>query len=374
MIKFQQCIKCVMDTSDPLIYFDKEGVCNHCKNFEKKYAEIPKVKYTDSIELRKVVSEIKLSSINKKYDCILGLSGGVDSSFIATILKELNIKPLVVHFDNGWNSELAIRNIQNIVNKLGFELYTYVIDWNEFKDLQLSYFRASVLDLEVPTDHLIFGALYKTAKKFGIKNIISGYNLSSEGIMPESWLHMRKFDIANMKDIHEQFGSGKLKKLPILGFWHRIYYNKIYKFKEFHILQNFEYNKLEAKKVLSAKFDWKDYGGKHYESVFTRFYQGYFLPVKFNIDKRKAHLSSLILSSQMNKDDALNELKMPTYDSQVQERDIDFVCKKWNISRSEFDRVMNLPIRRHQDFKDEIILENRYNSVINLIKKILKSS
>lgn len=371
--KYQQCARCLMDTTDSGITFDKEGICYYCHEFDKKYAQLPKENFKKSELFKKTILTIKESTKGKKYNCILGLSGGVDSSFLAYLLKETDLHPLVVHFDNGWNTEFAIRNIENLVTKLGFELYTYVINWEEFKQLQLSYFKASVIDLEVPTDHLIFGALFKIAKKYNIHNIISGYNLTSEGIMPKSWLYEYKFDRANMKDIHRRFGSGRMNNLPTLGVWDRFFYEKVYKFRQFHLLQTFNYNKIEAKRLLIDKFDWKDYGGKHYESVFTRFYQGYFLPVKFGIDKRKAHLSTLICAYQITKEDAIKELQLPTYDPLLQAEDIEYVCKKWGISRKEFDSVMSSPIRKHEDFEQELKIERKIQKIIKLIKPLVPS-
>ncbi|MFT3748922.1 MAG: N-acetyl sugar amidotransferase [Agriterribacter sp.] len=365
---YQICCRCVMDSSDPDIDFDEQGICNHCRRFDELYKTIPKEHYSKSDLFIKTVEEIKKRSKGKSYDCILGLSGGTDSSFLAYLCKEYGLKPLVVHFDNGWNTEYAIRNIENLVKKLNFELYTYVINWEQFKELQLSYFRASVIDLEVPTDHLIFGALFKTAKKYNIHNVISGFNLTSEGIMPLKWLYEYKFDRANMKDIHRQFGTGEMNNLPTLGVWQRLYYYKWYQFKQYHLLQTFLYNKAEAQEILKQKFDWKDYGGKHFESVFTRFYQGYFLPVKFGIDKRRAHYSTLICSGQMSKKDALDKLKEPTYDLQLQQQDIEYVCKKWGISKEEFNKVMNMTVRSHNEFKEEQKIEKAINKIIQTIK------
>ena len=372
-IEYAICSNCIMDTTDQQIFFDERGICNHCLSFEQQYKLIPKEDFNESQQFKATIEEIKKNSKNNKYDCILGLSGGVDSSYMAYLCKEANLNPLVVHFDNGWNSELAVNNIEKIVNKLGFELYTFVINWEEFKDLQLSYFKASVLDLEVPTDHLIFGALFEVAKKNKIHSIISGYNTSSEGIMPRSWLYEHKFDRANMKDIHNTFGNGKMKNLPTLGLWQRFYFTKIYKFKQFHLLQSFNYNKVEAKKLLIEKFDWQDYGGKHYESVFTRFYQGYILPKKFGIDKRRAHLSTLINAGQITREMALGEMELPTYDLNLQQNDIDYICKKWGISKIYFEKIMNLPINEHSNFKEEILLEKKINKLIKIIKPFIPS-
>lgn len=368
---YQMCTRCVMDTTDPEIQFNEKGICNHCRQFDEKFTIIPKVGYKESPTFWNMVNMIKKNSEGKEFNCILGLSGGTDSSFMAYLCKEAGLKPLVVHFDNGWNTEYATRNIENLVTKLGFELYTYVINWEEFKELQLSYFRASVIDLEVPTDHLIFGALFNIAKKYKIRNILSGYNLTSEGIMPKSWLYEHKFDRANMKDIHQQFGTGKMSQLPTLGLWDRIYYQKIYRFRQHHMLQTFLYNKMEAKKILTSQLEWKDYGGKHYESVFTRFYQGYFLPVKFGIDKRKAHLSTLIAAGQMSREEALEELKQPTYDPRLQEEDKEYVCKKWGITLQEFEEIMNRPIRKHTEFAEELEMEKKIQKIISYIKPLV---
>jgi N-acetyl sugar amidotransferase len=362
-----------MDNTDPDIFFDKDGVCNHCIEFDLKFKLIPRVDYRESSLFWRIVEAIKASSKGQDFDCILGLSGGVDSSYLAHLCKEVHLKPLIVHFDNGWNTEYATRNIENLVNKLGFELYTYVINWEEFKELQLSYFRASVIDLEVPTDHLIFGALFSIAKKYRIKNILSGYNLTSEGIMPRAWLYEHKFDRANMKSIHSSYGSGKIGNLPTLGLWDRIYYQKIYRFKQHHLLQSFLYNKIEAKRILVEKYDWKDYGGKHYESVFTRFYQGYFLPHKFCIDKRKAHLSTLICSGQMTREEAIDELRNPPYDLDLQKQDRIYVCKKWGITLEEFDSIMNSPVRGHNEFAEERKLEQQIQKIINYVKPFVPS-
>lgn len=372
-ILYRQCTRCVMDTTDPLILFDDFGVCNHCHQFDQRFAAIPKLEYHESSDFQNTVESIKKHSLGQEFNCILGISGGTDSSFMAYLCKESGLKPLLVHFDNGWNTEYAMRNIENMVNKLGFELYTHVINWKEFKELQLAYFKASVIDLEVPTDHLIFGTLFKIAHKFKIKNILSGYNLTSEGIMPKSWLYEYKFDRANMKAISHQFGTGKMDNLNTLGIWDRIYYQKIFRLKEHHLLQTFLYNKFEAKKILIKQFGWIDYGGKHYESVFTRFYQGYFLPVKFGIDKRKAHLSTLIAAGQMDRETAIEELKKPTYNPLLQQEDIEYVCKKWGIDKKVFEEIMKSPIRQHSEFDDELKLEKKIQSVINILKPMIPS-
>ncbi len=263
----QICSKTAMDTSDPDIVFDNDGICNWWHEFQQIRASRPQGKDLDSL-LQSYIQKIKDSGKNKKYDCILGLSGGVDSCYMAYLTDKWSLRPLVVHFDNGWNNELAVHNIEKILSNFGFSLQTFVIDWSEFRDLQRSYFKASVIDLEVPTDHMIFGALHKIASKEGIKYILSGNNYATEWLLPRAWWYS-KFDVTNLIAIHKEFGTVPLKKLPKLGAWQRIYYYSIRGIEDVKILELLPYKKMEAKKFLMDKFGWRDYGGKHYESIFT---------------------------------------------------------------------------------------------------------
>jgi N-acetyl sugar amidotransferase len=299
--------------------------------------------------LQAIVERLRSYGRGRKYDCVLGLSGGVDSSYMAYLAKKLGLRPLLVHFDNGWNSELAVANIQSIIQNLDLQLHTFVMDWNEFRDLQRAYFKASVLDLEVPTDHMIFGALYQVARKHDIRYILSGNNHQTEWLLPTAWWY-RKFDLVNIKGIHSQFGELPMKHLPALGIWQTAWYRMRYLMQDIKLLDLVDYNKAKAKSILMSEVGWRDYGGKHYESVFTRFYQGYILPRKFNIDKRKAHLSNLILSGQMTREQALVELHRPTYDPQLQEEDKVYVAKKLGFSEREFEDLLSLPNRRHEEF------------------------
>ena len=281
----------------------------------------------------------------------MGLSGGVDSSFLALKAMEWGLRPLLVHFDNGWNSELAVQNINGIVEKTGFDLYTYVVDWEEYMDLQLSYIKSGVIDWEVPTDHGFFAVLYKQASKRGIKSVLTGSNYQTESILPKS-MSWRKQDLANILDIHNKFGTRKLKTFPQLGFYKYLLYQKIRNFKVYGPLDYIDYNKDLAKTEIIEKFGWKDYGGKHYESIFTRFYQGYVLPKKFNVDKRKAHFSSLINSGQMSRLEALVEINKPTYTSSKQlEEDLSFFLKKMNLSKKEFEEILVQKPVKHTQFK-----------------------
>lgn len=344
--EYRQCSLSVMDTiADPNITFDKEGICNYY--YEYKNAEINSTKTgNEGLELqKKIAQKINLSKGKNNYDCVLGLSGGADSTYLVYKAKQLGLNPLLVHFDYGWNSETAIKNVENAVEKSGFDLYTVVMNWEEFKSLQRSYFKSSVLDLDVPADHMIFGALYKVAIKFKIKYILSGNNVWTEHTLPPSW-NYNKFDFINLKNIHKKFENTSLKHLPKLGLFELITYQNIYKVELIQLLNYEYYNKKEVIEIIKKELGWIDYGGKHNESVFTRFYQGFILPVKFNIDKRKAHLSNLIYSGQLTKEQALKELEKPPYSLELMKSDFEFVAKKLGFSNNEFEQVLkqkNIP-------------------------------
>jgi N-acetyl sugar amidotransferase len=341
-MEYRQCVRCVMDTSAKEITFDANGVCNFCRECEEYLNKtIFRPLDTRTKELRESVERLKQLGKNDKYDCLIGLSGGVDSSYICYWAKQEGLRPLIVHFDNGWNSELAVKNIENIINKLGFDLYTYVIDWESFKDLQLSYIKASVIDIEAITDQLIFASIYKIAKQFKIKTIVDGVNNSSESILPKSWIQADKLDYVNLRNIHRKFGTVPLKNFPKLDLINQFIYSKLHKLNKIQPLNLIDYNKDQAKEFLKKEFDWKDYGGKHYESVFTRFYQGYILNRKFGVDKRKAHLSSLIVAGQLTRKQALEELEKPAYSEDQLRTDYEFVIKKFGLTKEEFEIYMN---------------------------------
>lgn len=350
--RHQVCVRTVMDTTDPDITFDADGVCNYWHEWQELQASLPTPDERRE-QLQKVIAEIKERGQGREYDCVLGLSGGVDSSYLAHLMKEFGLRPLIVHFDNGWNNELAVHNIEQLVRGLNFDLHTFVMDWAEFRDVQRAYFKASVLDLEVPTDHMIFGALYRIAAEHKIKYIISGNNIATEWLLPKKW-YFAKFDLANLVDIHKRYGTVPLKKLPKLGVWQYARYRLVLDIKDVRLLDLIpEYKKMEAKQFLIERYGWRDYGGKHYESIFTRFYQGYILPRKFGIDKRKAHLSNLILSGEISRDQALAELQQPTYDETLQEQDRAYVAKKLGFSPSEFEEVLTQPNVSHLEFKTD---------------------
>jgi N-acetyl sugar amidotransferase len=366
---YQQCTKTVMDTiADPDISFDADGVSNY---YHLYFSQEPKHLFKGA-EGKKKLDEM-IATLKKeqtgKYDSIIGLSGGVDSTYLVYKAKEWGLNPLVVHFDYGWNLELAVQNIEQTLKYTGFELYTHVMNWDDFKHLQRAYFKAGVLDLDVPADHLIFAALNMVAEKFKIKNLLKGFNYQSEFILPRTWNYNRKFDLKNLNDINKQFGEKKLKNLPKLGIWQRIYYDRIYKLKGFTPLNYMDYHKESAKKELVEKMGWVDYGGKHFENIFTRFYQGYILPTRFHIDKRKAHLSTLICAGQATREEALAELAKPPYDLRIMQEDYVYVSKKLGFTEDEFDQCLRGPIRAHSDFKEEKKLHAFLTSLVKIFKR-----
>lgn len=365
---YQQCAMSVMDTiADPDITFDDKGICNYYYEYlaaENKQCLTGK---EGRKRQKEIAAKIKSKSGKKGYNCILGLSGGADSTYLAYLAKDLGLNPLLVHFDYGWNSEIAVKNIENAVKASGFDLYTVVMDWPEFKSLQRSYFKASVLDLDVPADHMIFGALYKTALKFNIKYVLSGNNVWTEHTLPKSW-NYNKFDLVNLKNIHEKFENGTLKHLPSLGLWQTAYYQLIHSIEKASFIDLKEFKREEILKLIESEMGWINYGGKHQESVFTRFYQGYILPNKFNIDKRKAHLSNMIFSKQLSKNAALEILSEPPYDVKKQKDDFEFVAKKLDFSYTEFETILNLPNVAHEAYGTDKKERELYFKIMKTIK------
>tara|TARA_R100001132_G_C3268015_1_gene90453 strand:- start:701 stop:1804 length:1104 start_codon:yes stop_codon:yes gene_type:complete len=356
-----------MDSTDPDITFDERGVCNYVRDFRAFQQALPSVKERD-IQLQATLDEIKRNGRGKSYDCVLGLSGGVDSSYMAYLAKEWELRPLVVHFDNGWNSELAVNNIEEIVTRLGFDLETLVMDWSEFRDLQRSYFKASVVDIEVCTDQLIQGSLYQLAAKNGIRSILSGTNWATEWLMPPTW-NYRKQDLVNLRNIHRQFGTVPLRNSTTYGLRQQIWYTYFKGIKTYSILDLVDYSKARAKKVLMSELGWRDYGGKHYESVFTRFYQGYMLPKKFDVDKRKAHLSNLILTGEITRDEAIAELQMPPYDEDLQNEDKAYVAKKLGFSDAEFDAILTADPVPHAHYGTDLDQRRRFMAWISRLSR-----
>jgi N-acetyl sugar amidotransferase len=359
IVEYRQCVNCVLDTKDdPNITFDSNGVCSHCRDYREKAREFVKTGAAAEAELANIVDKIKREGKRKKYDCIIGLSGGVDSTYLALQAKKLGLRPLAVHFDNGWNSELAVKNIENIVEKLGFDLETFVIDWEEFKNLQLAFLKASVVDIEMITDHAIIATMFRLALKYDIRYILSGTNFVTEGVLPQNWIHS-KVDHVHIRAINQMFGSKALRNFPLLTSPLKLRV-RLKRIETVSLLNLMPYEKERVKKIITDQLEWQDYGGKHYESVFTRFYQGYILPTKFKIDKRKAHLSNLICSGQITKPQALAELNRPAYDPVKLKSDYQFVLKKLGLSTDEFEDILTQKVRKHADFPVEKDIYQRF--------------
>lgn len=368
---YQICNVCIMDTTDPEIVFDETGQCNHCKAYEEYYES--HINYPISLKDRErlMVDKIKKDGIGNDYDCIMGISGGVDSSYLAYYATNvLGLRVMAVHVDAGWNSELAVSNIENIVKKLDIDLHTIVIDWEEIRDLQRSFFLASVPNCDTPQDHAFVAGMYREAVKFKHKHVLNGGNMATESILPNYWGYSSQ-DKTHLMDVHRKFGQVKLKSYPTLSFLQRYFiYPKYYKFKVHRPLELIDYNKEKAKKYLMANLGWRDYGGKHYESKFTKLFQAYYLPEKFGFDKRRAHLASLVASKQMSRDEALEEMKEPLYDPIELEEDRDFLIKKLGFSTSEWEKIMNDKPKTEHDYKNESKLLERMLKLKNKLRDI----
>jgi N-acetyl sugar amidotransferase len=368
---YQICTRCIMDTSDPWITFDDQGVCNHCRYFDTQIKPLWFPNEEGKRRLDKIAEEIRAYGARREYDCIIGVSGGVDSSYLLYVAKELmHLRPLAVHVDAGWNSEIAVRNIENLTKGLGIDLYTYVVDWEEMRDLQVAYLRSSLANQDVPQDHCFFAKLYETAVKNDIKYVLTGSNYATESILPKAWGYNAK-DATQLRAIHKRFGTRPLKTFPIAGlFTSYIYYPYIRRLKIVAPLNFLPYNKEEAIKLLSERFNWVYYGGKHFESRWTKFFQSYYLPVKFGYDKRRAHLSSLIVSGQITREEALKEIESLPYDEGTIEDDIKFVAKKLELSVDEFKALMALPNKEFTDYPNDRLFENSLRAVRNLLRRI----
>lgn len=351
-LEYRQCNRCVMDTSDLDIAFDENGFCNHCVDYFDKIARLTYQGKSSDEQLAKIVEKIKHSGRNQRYDCIIGVSGGIDSSYVAYLTKQLGLKPLAVHLDNGWNSELAVSNIEKILNQLDIDLYTYVLDWEEFKDLQLSFLKASIPEIETPTDMAIPAVLHELAAKHNIKYIISGGNYATEGILPKSWHYDRK-DVKFLKAIQKQFGTKRLKTFPTFGYVKEIYYKFFKGIRFVYILNYVPFSKKEALDLLEKELNWKYYGGKHYESIYTRFVQSYILPEKFNIDYRRSTASSQICAGEITRQEALDALVSKSYNDKQIEEDKEYFCKKLGISISEFDEMMGALPKSYKDYPND---------------------
>ncbi|MGN5145024.1 N-acetyl sugar amidotransferase [Aeromonas veronii] len=368
---YQMCARCVMDTTDPEITFDEQGVCNHCHEFDSETSKRWFPNEEGKQRLSQMFHNIKEERKNYEYDCILGLSGGLDSAYLALVMKEHGMRPLVVHVDAGWNSELAVYNIEKIVKYCGYDLHTQVMNWPEVRDLQLSYLKAGIANQDVVQDHAFFASLYHFAVDKKINYVISGGNIATEAVFPKSW-HHAAMDEINLKAIHKQFGKLPLKEYKTISFWqYYIYYPFIKRMKTIRPLDYMPYSKESALSELQEKVGYKPYGRKHGESRFTKFFQNHYLPTKFNMDKRKPHLSSMILSGLISRELALEELAKPLYDMNELREDTHYLAKKLGVSIEQLEEYIASPGHNYYDYPN---WDSRYafmKRIQSIVSKVL---
>ncbi|MDD4836465.1 MAG: N-acetyl sugar amidotransferase [Dethiosulfovibrio sp.] len=369
------CSRCVMDTTARDISFDENGVCNYCTEFLSRSSKVLfKEPEARKKELDAFVAKVKKDGKGKPYDCIIGVSGGVDSSWVLVKAIELGLRPLAVHMDNGWNSELAQNNISNLVQKLGVDLYTHVINWEEYKGLMQAFFDADVIDIELLYDNAMLAVNYRMAAKYGVKGILSGSNQATEGMrIPSNWLWFKR-DKKNIINIQKKFNACKIETFPLLGTMGYIYHEFIRQEKWISFLDFIEYDKEMALNSLIDSFDYKPYPYKHYESIFTRFYQGFILPTKFGVDKRKVHLSSLIISQQITRNNALELLSHPPYPSEAElSSDKAYFLKKMGWTENNLEEYLSRPEKPHDYYGSERPVWNFCRSVLFSFQKQFKS-
>ena len=360
-----------MDTTDPEIRFDEKGVSNHCHEFDSLYNNewFPNEKGKNI--LNDILEKIKKEGRGNKYNCIIGLSGGIDSSYLALKVKEFGLKPLVVHVDAGWNSELAVNNIEKIIKYCNYDLHTHVVNWKDMRSLHLSYLKSGIANQDVPQDHIFFSSLYHFAIKNKIKYIISGGNIATEGVFPSTW-HGSAMDSINLKAIHKKFGNSPLKSYKTISFFqYYFWYPIILGMRTVRPLNYMDYNKQNALKELQ-KIGYKPYPKKHGESIFTKFFQNYYLPKKFGYDKRIPHYSSLILSKQMTRKEAVELLKQPLYDENELKNDIDYIIKKLQIDHKIFNEIMNVKKSYYEEYSNWLYLQKIIKKIQKVYQKMFK--
>ncbi len=367
----QQCTRCIMDTTAAGILFDERGRCNYCANFEQR---LKSFQPTDAAErdekLGMLVRRIQEDSRGKRYDCIVGLSGGADSAYTLYRVKKLGLKPLAVHMDNGWDSELAVNNIENLVRKLDVDLRTHVINWNEYRDLMQAFFEADVLDIELLYDNAMLAVNYRMAAEHGVRWILGGTNTTTEGMeMPANW-NWFKFDKKNIFALAKRKGV-EIDTFPAIGTFGYVIDKLVRRIRWVPFLDYIDYNKPRCTQEIVDALGYRTYGYKHYESIFTRFYQGHILPVKFGIDKRRLHLSTLIMSGQLSREEALRSMeKIPYASDAALQDDIDYFVKKMGWTKDEFDQYMKRPEIPHARYGTEKPRWNRFARIARTLRLV----
>lgn len=349
------CTKCVMDTTDSQISFDTNGVCDHCLTYEKKIKPFWNPSSESKKTLQTLINKIKSKQKNKDFDCIMGMSGGIDSSYLLHMMvTEFGLRPLVFHVDAGWNTQIAVNNIEKIVDGLNLDLYTEVINWEEMKDLQRSFFKSGVSHIDTPQDHAFFATMYKFANRHNIKYILTGGNFSTECVRnPLEWMWYQS-DSIQIKDIHSKFGTKKLNTFPLTNIlWHKVYLPIIKNIKLIRPLDYIDYNKEQATVELEKLYGFQRYPQKHFESRFTKFYESYWLYERFGYDVRKVQYSSLILTGQMTREEALEKLKTKPYNEEYLNKELEFISNKLDITQKELQEFFNLPLKSHKDYKSQ---------------------
>jgi len=359
-----------MDTFDEFITFDERGYCNHCEAFIERAKQHNYVAGESEKQWEEILGNIKQKGKGREYDCIVGISGGVDSSYTAYLCKEWGLRPLLMHMDNGWDTEISVKNIKTLAEKLNFDYVSYVLDWNEFREIQLAFLKSSIVDLEMPTDIAIAASIYQTAAKHKIQYIVSGGNSSGEGILPlQMGYHVYK-DVKLYKHIVKNYGSVPLKKVPVVGYVGEIYYKFVKNIRTVYPLNYIPFDKDEARAFLMENYGWENYGGKHHESKITAFWQSYAMPVKYNMDYRRTTYSSQICSGQMTREEALEKLKEPSYDASKVDADKKYVAKKYGISVEELETYLSQPPKTYLDFPNQKnLIELIYKTYDRLYKK-----
>lgn len=375
MTPLRICSVCVMDSSNPAIEFDARGQCNCCRDAQQRLAHEWWPGADGARRMGSMVDELRRHGQGKPYDVMVGLSGGIDSAYLAHLaVRELGLRVLAVHVDGGWNSEPAVRNIETLVRKLDLDLHTYVVEWQEMRDVQLAFLRSSVLNQDIPQDHAFFATLYRTAAKFGLRHFLSGVNYASENIVPPQWGHP-SMDGKHLRAIHKRFGSIPLETFPVMGLPEFIWMTRLRKQLTVHRPLNYlRYDKVQARDELTRLYGWRDYGGKHCESRFTKFYQEIYLPRKFHFDKRRLHLSSLIVSGQITRAEALAELEMPIATPKQQQRDIRFVAKKIGLRPEELEQLIDSAPVSHLAYPNQMTLHQHLTTLKNVLRRTAVSA